>query len=161
AGPSPAAPSSQRMKLTAEQGERLVAGIATMLRGAATGRTAPFPAELAELRDQLVSGAFVSLKRGRHLRSCTGLLGQTVPLYKAMEEATYRTIWEDERFPNVSAAELDYLGLEVWLLYNPQPVQARGEDRIREIRVGEHGIQVVRGPSRGLFLPSVAVESNW
>lgn len=164
AAPAPAAPqapSSRRLNLTAEQGERLVAGIAAMLRGAAGGRPAAFPAELAELRDQLIAGAFVSLKRGRHLRSCTGLLGQTVPLHKAMEEAAYRTIWEDERFPTVSPAELDYLALEVWLLYNPQPVQARGEDRVRAIRVGEHGIQVVRGQSRGLFLPSVAVESNW
>ena len=31
-------------------------------------------------RDQSVAGAFVSLKRGRHLRSCCGLLGQPVPL---------------------------------------------------------------------------------
>ncbi len=72
-----------------------------------------------------------------------------------------RTAREDVRFPPISPTELDHLDLEVWLLHNPQPVQARGEDRLQAITVGKHGVQVVRGQSQGLFLPSVAVENNW
>lgn len=154
-------PSSSRPILSSEQGQKLVAGLATMLRGAVAGQPQAFPADLPELRDLIVSGAFVSLKRGRHLRSCCGLLHQAIPLHRAFEEAAYRTVWEDERFPAISPAELAFLEMEIWLLYNLQPVQARGEDRLQEVQVGKHGVQVIRGPARGLFLPSVAIESNW
>jgi AmmeMemoRadiSam system protein B len=51
--------------------------------------------------------------------------------------------------------------MEVWLLFNPQPVQARGEERVSAITVGTHGIQVVRGQARALFLPGVAAEHGW
>ena len=76
-------------------------------------------------------------------------------------EAAVRVMREDLRFPPVSPTELEHLELEVWLLHTPQTVQARGEDRLGAVTVGKHGVQVVRGQASGLFLPSVAVESNW
>ena len=115
----------------------------------------------AAVRVHTVAGTFVSLKRGGHLRSCCGLLGTPTPLAQALEQAAYRTAWEDVRFPPVSPAELDHLDLEVWLLYDPQPVPACGEERLQAVTVGQHGIQVVRGDARGLFLPSVAVDNGW
>jgi AmmeMemoRadiSam system protein B/AmmeMemoRadiSam system protein A len=108
-----------------------------------------------------VSGAFVSLKRGKHLRSCCGMLGQPVTLAAALQHATGRTVFEDTRFPPVSPTEIDHLDLEVWLLYSPTPVAARGEERAEAITIGRHGIQVVRGTAHGLFLPSVATDHDW
>jgi AmmeMemoRadiSam system radical SAM enzyme/AmmeMemoRadiSam system protein B/AmmeMemoRadiSam system protein A len=148
-----------RLELTAEQRQQVVACAAALLRATVTGRAAP--ADLAELRECLVAGTFVSLKRGRHLRSCCGLVGPQVPLFQALEHATLRVAREDERFPPVSPTELDHLDLEVWLLHNLQPVTARGEERLAAITVGTHGVKVVRGAASGLFLPSVAVEGNW
>jgi AmmeMemoRadiSam system protein B/AmmeMemoRadiSam system protein A len=143
--------------LTDEQKRQVVAAAAALLRAAVGNR----PAAAPPLPEHTVHGTFVSLKRGGHLRSCCGLLGTPTPLAQALAQATYRTAWEDVRFPPVSPAELEHLDLEVWLLYNPQPVSARGEERLTAVTVGRHGVQVVRGEARGLFLPGVAVEQGW
>jgi AmmeMemoRadiSam system protein B/AmmeMemoRadiSam system protein A len=108
-----------------------------------------------------VGGAYVSLKRGPHLRCCTGLLTQSVSLRAALEHAAFHTAREDVRFPPLSPTELPHLDLEVWLLHPPRPVQARGEDRAAAVTIGQHGVQVVRGQSQALFLPGVAVENGW
>jgi AmmeMemoRadiSam system radical SAM enzyme/AmmeMemoRadiSam system protein B/AmmeMemoRadiSam system protein A len=147
--------------LTAEQKRQILTATASMLRAVVQGETAAFPANEVEVAEQLVAGAFVSLKRGRHLRSCCGLLGQQVPVAQALEQAAARTAWEDMRFPPLSPTELEHLDMEVWLLYNPERVQARGPDRLGAVVIGKHGVQVVRGQAHGLFLPSVAVENNW
>ena len=147
--------------LTGPQQADLTAAVAAMLWQQASGETASFPLELAEVGAVSVAGAFVSLKRGRHLRGCCGMLGRPVSLRDALLHAVERTIWEDERFPPVSATELDFLDVEVWLLGNLQPVEARGDARADSIVLGTHGIQIVRGPARGLFLPSVPIEFKW
>jgi len=118
-------------------------------------------ATLGGSADRIVSGIFVSLKRRKHLRSCCGLLGQPIPLIQALHSAATRTAVEDVRFPPVSPIELAHLDLEVWVLYNPEPVHARGEERIAAVTIGKHGLQVVRGQARGLLLPGVAVDNGW
>lgn len=147
--------------LADDQRARLLASVGTLLRGQALGENPILPADVADLASQLVAGAFVSLKRGRHLRACCGSFGSTVSLAEALRHAAERTIWDDERFPPVSLTELPYLDLEIWLLHNPQPVPVRGAERAGAVTIGKHGIQVVRGRSRGLFLPSVALDYRW
>jgi AmmeMemoRadiSam system radical SAM enzyme/AmmeMemoRadiSam system protein B/AmmeMemoRadiSam system protein A len=151
--------SAQGPDLTLEQKDRVVAVAAALLRAAVAGE--PAPADLLGADDPLVAGAFVSLKRGRHLRSCCGLLGQPVALSQALQQAAARAALEDNRFPPVSPSELEYLEMEVWILHNPQPVQARGEERVAAVTVGRHGVRVVQGGSHGLLLPGVAVEAGW
>ena len=143
--------------LTAEEKQQVVAATAALLRAAVAGQPVAPPA----VPEHTVAGTFVSLKRGGHLRGCCGLLGTPTPLAQALAQATFRTAWEDVRFPPVSPAELEHLDLEVWLLYNPVPVQARGEARLAAVTIGRHGVQVMRGEARGLFLPGVAVDSGW
>jgi AmmeMemoRadiSam system protein B/AmmeMemoRadiSam system protein A len=159
-----AAPTSRppaALALSAEQKQKLVSAVAGMLRAVAAGQAAAFPAEPAELRDVVLAGAFISLKRGRHLRSCCGMMGQPVTLARALEHAADRTIWEDERFPPVSPTELGHLDIEVWLLSNPQRVAVPAAQRPAALTIGKHGIVISRGQSRGLFLPGVATENNW
>ncbi len=103
-------------------------------------------------------GAFVSLKRGGQLRSCCGFLGETVPLSEAVARAAVRAAKDDPRFPPISASELEHLDMEVWLLWGPKPVAARGEDRRDAVVIGKHGLQIARGAARGLLLPGVAVD---
>lgn len=117
--------------------------------------------KLAGAGDRVVSGAFVSLKRGKHLRSCCGMLGQRIPLLQALQQAADRTAWEDMRFPPVSPGELEHLDMEVWVLYTPEPVVAQGEDRIAAVTVGRHGLSIARGQAHGLLLPGVATENRW
>ncbi|HWY86281.1 MAG TPA: AmmeMemoRadiSam system radical SAM enzyme, partial [Gemmataceae bacterium] len=147
--------------LTEEQKQRVVEAVGLMVRSSVDGGPPAFPPDLAAVGGQLVSGAFVTLKRGKHLRSCCGLLGQPVSLRHAVEHAAFRTALDDVRFPPISPSELDYLDMEVWLLGNPEAVAARGEERAQAVVIGKHGVQVVMGQASGLFLPSVAVDSNW
>ena len=108
-----------------------------------------------------VYGAFVSLKREGHLRSCCGYLSPTATLAEAVSHAADRAAKDDPRFPPIAAEELDSLDMEVWLLWGPEEVAARGEDRVREVTIGVHGLQISRGSNRGLLLPGVAVEHHF
>jgi AmmeMemoRadiSam system protein B/AmmeMemoRadiSam system radical SAM enzyme/AmmeMemoRadiSam system protein A len=161
AAEAPPTPASLRFPLSFQQQQDLVGSVAAMMREAVAGRPVAGPADLKEMGDHLVGGAFVTLKRGRHLRSCCGMLGQTVPLRSALEHATVRTAREDLRFPPISPTELAHLDMDVWVLRPPVRMQARGEERIAAITIGKHGLQVVRGQAQGLLLPGVAVENNW
>jgi AmmeMemoRadiSam system radical SAM enzyme/AmmeMemoRadiSam system protein B/AmmeMemoRadiSam system protein A len=160
---APRAPSRpQRPEMTAQQKQSLLDAARTLVRDLARGQPAALAdPSLAGLGETLVAGAFVSLKRGKHLRSCCGMLGQPVPLRHALQHAAERTVWEDVRFPPVSPSEVDHLHLEVWVLHSPEPVKVSGAARADAITIGKHGIQVVRGTQHGLFLPSVALDHEW
>jgi AmmeMemoRadiSam system protein B/AmmeMemoRadiSam system protein A len=153
---------SQRPVFSPEQKGQIVDAVGRLIRATLSGQPANFDdPTLGGIADVDVSGAFVSLKRGKHLRSCCGFLGTKVPVGKALFEAADRTAWEDVRFPPVSLSELSHLDMEVWLLFNQQPVQAEGEERIASVTVGKHGLTVARGPAHGLLLPGVAVDHAW
>jgi AmmeMemoRadiSam system protein B/AmmeMemoRadiSam system protein A len=148
--------------LTEEQKQVVLAAAGELVSAAAVGRPpAIADGTLAGAVDVILSGVFVSLKRGKHLRSCCGMLGSPVALGAALRDAAFRTAREDVRFPPVSPTELDHLSLEVWLLFAPEPMQATGEDRIGAVTIGKHGLQLVRGLARGLLLPGVPVEAGW
>jgi AmmeMemoRadiSam system radical SAM enzyme/AmmeMemoRadiSam system protein B/AmmeMemoRadiSam system protein A len=155
AAPSAFAP----LSLTDQQRDDLLGAVTAMLRDATAGRPAVCPP--LPWADRPVGGAYVSLKRGGHLRSCCGMLSPSVGLRAALEHAAYQTAREDVRFPPLSPTELPHLDLEVWLLHPPRPVEARGEARAAAVTVGRHGVQVARGQSQALFLPGVAVEFGW
>jgi AmmeMemoRadiSam system protein B/AmmeMemoRadiSam system protein A len=120
-----------------------------------------FEYTLTDTADLPVYGAFVSLKREGKLRSCCGYLSPTATLAEAVSHAADRAAKDDPRFPPIAAEELDFLDMEVWLLWAPEEVTARGEERVREVTIGIHGLQISRGSNRGLLLPGVAVEHNF
>jgi AmmeMemoRadiSam system protein B/AmmeMemoRadiSam system protein A len=124
-------------------------------------RTESTRAMLGEVADASVYGAFVSLKRAGRLRSCCGHIQSSVPLYEALDHAADRAATEDPRFPPIVPSELSQLDVDVWVLWGPQPVAVRGEDRVRAITIGKHGVQIARGYNRGLLLPGVAVEHGF
>jgi len=113
---------------------------------------------LGEAADAPVYGAFVTLRREGRLRSCCGYLGQNAALGAALDHAADRAATDDPRFPPITTAELAHLDVDVWILWGPEPVKARGENRMHEVVIGRHGVQIARGYARGLLLPGVAVE---
>src|SRR5262249_7951867 len=66
--------------LTDEEKQHVTRAAMRFVRAHVEGGHATFPAELAELGSRVVGGAFVSLKRGKHLRSCCGTIGRPMPL---------------------------------------------------------------------------------
>jgi AmmeMemoRadiSam system protein B/AmmeMemoRadiSam system protein A len=116
---------------------------------------------LGNAADTPVYGAFVTLRRAGQLRSCCGHIELPTPFYKALDVAADRAATDDPRFPPISPSELSQLDMDVWILWGPQLVQAKGEDRVQAITIGKHGVQIARGRARGLLLPGVAVDHHF
>ena len=79
--------------LTDEQKEHLIGATSELVRALATGQRAAFAdPSLAGAGDQMIAGAFVSLKRGKHLRACCGMLGTPITVRTALVEAAVRCL---------------------------------------------------------------------
>jgi AmmeMemoRadiSam system protein A len=62
----------------------------------------------------------------------------------------------DPRFHPVAASELPQLKYEVSVL---SPLRRVSD--VSQIKIGEHGLMIVKGRTRGLLLPQVASEQHW
>lgn len=153
--------SCESIRITPDQQKELLHAAVQMIRAAVSG--APATTLSDGLATIVVSGAFVSLKRGRQLRGCCGgLQPQPVALGRILPDAVQRTVFEDPRFPPVSPTELPFLDVEVWLLSSPRRIPATGEDRASAVVTGgKHGLVVQWGEHRGLLLPGVALDNGW
>lgn len=116
---------------------------------------------ISDLATTPVYGIFVSLKHGGRLRSCCGYLNPVATLGEALIVAADRAAKDDPRFPPIMAEELEFLNMEVWILWGKEEMTARGEDRVKEVTVGKHGLQVASGLYGGLLLPGVAIEHGF
>ena len=101
-------------------------------------------------------GAFVSIHHGDQLRGCLGRLSPSSPLGATLVYLGGALADADPRFPPVSQHELPLLQIEISLL-----MPERAISFIDEVTVGQHGVIVEDGRSRGLLLPQVATEFGW
>ena len=115
---------------------------------------------LAGAASTIVMGSFVTLKRKGQLRACCGVLAKPFHILDTVVRSAERTAGEDVRLPTISPTELRQLDLSVSLLHSFLPVPSNGRDRVSDVEVGRHGLQIRRGQSSGLLLPSVATELN-
>ncbi|MHC4878499.1 MAG: AmmeMemoRadiSam system protein B, partial [Planctomycetota bacterium] len=151
-----------RLPLTREQRDAICKASAELVRAATEERPATIPnLETLGVANAAVAGIFVSLKRDGRLRSCMGSFGAPMPLEATLRDVSRRTATADPRFPRISPVEIPHLDMEVWLLFSPELVHAQGEDRVGEITIGTHGLQIIRGNQRGLLLPGVATDNGW
>jgi AmmeMemoRadiSam system protein B/AmmeMemoRadiSam system protein A len=149
-------------RITAAQRELCLRIAANSLGGVVTGQAIAAPPEtLGEFTKSIVSGAFVTLKRGDVLRACCGVLGKPMPVGAAISSAAVRSARDDQRAAAISPCELPFLTIEVTLLGPFYKVEASGEARANAIEVGKHGVTIERGQASSLLLPSVAVERGW
>ena len=101
-------------------------------------------------------GAFVTLKRKGYLRGCIGFIEPVAPLYQTVIQTSVYAACRDQRFPPVSAEELDNLEIEISVL---SPLKKIHDPSL--IKVGKHGLVISKGNKKGLLLPQVPVENNW
>jgi len=144
------------MSLSPEERAQLVALAREAVEARLTGRPLPRPPAadgvLAEQR-----GCFVTLTNGGRLRGCIGTfrpdasLAATLPRIAAEAAGDSRFILDP-----VTAGELPQLTIEVSILSALAPMRG-----LHELRLGTHGIYVVRGNRAGCFLPEVATEQGW
>jgi uncharacterized protein (TIGR00296 family) len=130
-----------------------------------TGRITPMPKDISpKLEEQC--GVFVTLNNVRHekkeLRGCIGFPHPTLPLARAVIESAINSATQDPRFRPVSLNELSHIVFEVSVLTPPQLVRVETPiDYPSKIKVGQDGLIVEGGYSKGLLLPQVPVEWKW
>jgi len=105
---------------------------------------------------QIRCGAFVTLHEQGKLRGCIGMIAANKPLIQTVREMAVSAAKHDYRFTPVTKDELDAINIEVSILSPLKKVKD-----ISEIKMGEHGIFMVKGNHTGVFLPQVATETGW
>jgi AmmeMemoRadiSam system protein A len=104
----------------------------------------------------LHTGCFVTVKQKGALRGCIGNFVSEQPLYLLVQEMAISAATRDPRFYPMKAHDLDDFTLDISVL---SPLEKAAS--VEEIRVGIHGIYIVKGSSRGVLLPQVATENGW
>lgn len=100
-------------------------------------------------------GAFVTLRKGKNLRGCIGVIAANNPLYITVRECAVWAAVQDPRFPPVKKEEVRELNLEISVL---SPLSDIAPEKIE---VGRHGLVISHHGLRGLLLPQVAVQWKW
>ena len=101
-------------------------------------------------------GAFVTLKVDDELRGCIGYPLPHKSLFQTIIDCAIAAASQDFRFAAIKKEELPRLNIEISVLTLPRKVKD-----VSEIKIGEHGIILSKGPHRGLLLPQVPVEWDW
>lgn len=104
----------------------------------------------------LKCGVFVTLSIDDELRGCIGYIIGDKPLYELVYIVAKKSAFEDPRFYPLTEEELDEIEIEISVLSPPKRIQS-----IDEIKIGEHGLIIQKGPFHGLLLPQVATKYNW
>ncbi len=111
----------------------------------------PFPPEFSEPR-----ATFVTLELDSRLRGCIGSLSAVRPLAEDIVQNAFAAAFRDQRFPPVTAEELERLDIHISLLTPSEPLAFTSEaDLLRQIVPGVDGLVLEDRGQRGTFLPSV------
>ena len=105
---------------------------------------------------QLESGCFVTIKQKGVLRGCIGNFVSDKPLFKLVQEMAVSASTRDPRFYPMKPHDLADFELEISVL---SPLEKAAS--VEEIKVGTHGIYIIRGSYRGVLLPQVATDYGW
>ncbi|MFH1225222.1 MAG: TIGR00296 family protein [Candidatus Diapherotrites archaeon] len=149
-----------------EEGELLVRAARRSIEYAmASGRVMRESAPKSAFTEE--RGVFVTLHTfpARELRGCIGYPEPVRPLWNAVLECAVNAAFNDPRFPQLRAGEMDNVVVEVSVLTRPEPVvlddETKPEQYLKKINVGRDGLIAERGAKRGLLLPQVAPERGW
>ena len=101
-------------------------------------------------------GAFVTLHLDGRLRGCIGRMGAGLPLEETVHVMALEAAFGDPRFPPLGLRELPRCAIEISALSPMEPCADP-----RSVKVGVHGLYLVRGGRSGVLLPQVPVEQGW
>ena len=116
---------------------------------------------LGPLGEQLVVGVFVTLRKDGQLRGCIGNFAASTPLAKALERAATGVVSHDTRFPGVAPDELPQMTVELSLLHSRAVLGATAAERVANLEIGKHGLDIQYRGRSGLLLPRVAPDHGW
>ena len=106
-------------------------------------------------------GVFVTITKKGNLRGCIGFPRPFKGFKNDLMEAAISAC-HDPRFEPLKEDELKDIEVEITLLGPLKKLEVSSpKEYLEKIKIGKHGIMIVRGPYSGLLLPQVAVENNW
>jgi uncharacterized protein len=111
-------------------------------------------------------GVFVTINSihgsEKELRGCIGYPYPTNLLVEAVIDSAINASTGDPRFPPMDLTELDDCVFEVSVLTPPEQVQVENpKEYVKQVKVGQDGLIIEKGYSKGLLLPQVPVEWSW
>ena len=100
---------------------------------------------------------FVTLRdrKSNDLRGCRGGTKADTPLMEAVVKMTIASATDDPRFSPVILEEVEDIKIEINALTPMRRIKPF------EVKVGIHGLMIVKGLQAGLLLPQVPVSFNW
>jgi AmmeMemoRadiSam system protein A len=123
-------------------------------------RTAVLSQRIADGSSALTQpcGAFVTLhlNGGKNLRGCIGRMSSPEPLEKTVHTMANEAAFGDPRFPPLAKEELPKCSIEISVL---SPLELCPDPRT--VKVGVHGLYLMRHGRSGVLLPQVPVEQGW
>jgi AmmeMemoRadiSam system protein B/AmmeMemoRadiSam system protein A len=111
---------------------------------------------LEEPKFKAHGAVFVTIKRNGMLRGCIGHVNSITSLGKSVKQNAVAACSMDRRFPPMKEQELSDMELEISVL---SPLQPLGDTR--DLKVGKHGLYILKDRRAGLLLPQVATDNNW
>jgi len=126
-------------------------------RGSILSKLNKTPQDGIEIPEELNfnSGCFVTLHLRGKLRGCIGNFRDDVNIIDNISQMATQAAFSDPRFAPVSKDEFSQCEIEISVL-TPMELTT-----VEDITVGRDGIYIIRGESRGVLLPQVAVENEW
>ena len=111
-------------------------------------------------------GVFVTIntivKDKKELRGCIGYPYPTSPLIEAVIDSALNAATQDPRFEPVSCEELERVVFEISILTPPEKIEVDNPyTYVKKIKVGEDGLIIEHGYSKGLLLPQVPIDWGW
>jgi len=109
-------------------------------------------------------GAFVTLHKvekegpltGYSLRGCIGSMTARLPLIETVRVMARESAFGDPRFPPLEQGELEQCHIEISAL---SPMSVCPDPQ--QVKVGVHGLFLIRGGRSGVLLPQVPIEQGW
>jgi AmmeMemoRadiSam system protein B/AmmeMemoRadiSam system protein A len=99
---------------------------------------------------------FVTIKENGSLRGCIGHIQAIMPLYQSIMRNAVAACSSDPRFPPMKKEELKDMEIEISIL---SPFMSLKD--VKDIKVGKHGLYIIKDNQTGLLLPQVATEFGW
>ena len=137
-----------------DQAELLEIARQSLEEGVRNGQLKTFETDRPRLKEK--RGVFVTLNKNGELRGCMGHFDADTPLYEIVAHQVLVSAFQDPRFPQVQAQELDHITIEISVLSIPEPV-----DSYEDIEVGLHGVILQKDGRGATFLPQVAPDQGW
>lgn len=137
-----------------EQRELLKIARAAIVSHVTTGKVAAIDKVSDGLNAE--SGCFVTIKQQGKLRGCIGNFVSDKPLYLLVQEMAISAATRDPRFYPMKPPDLESFELDISVLSPLEKI-----DSLDVIKVGRHGLYIIKNSSHGVLLPQVATEYGW